>query len=130
MILSSTETVRKSIKWYKKTFFHLFDLAVLNASILYNELTANKHSVGEFQMNLIKQLLNEYHTPEQRNQTGRRSEDANSILRLSARHFPTFLPATESKPNPTKRCIVCIKQKKRKESRYVCGSSRGNSLPQ
>lgn len=120
MMLSTTETVRKSVKWYKKTFFHLFDLAVLNASILYRELTKKDYPVKEFQINLIKQLLRTYHTPEQRNRAGRRPEDADSLLRLSARHFPTFLSATESKPNPTKRCIVCVKNKKRKETRYVC----------
>lgn len=120
MILSSTETVRKSIKWYKKTFFHLFDLAVLNASILYNQLTLKQNPVGEFQINLIKQLLQTYHTPQQRNQSGRRPKGANSLLRLSARHFPALLPATAAKPNPTKRCIVCKKKQKRKESRYIC----------
>lgn len=52
MILSSTETVRKSMKRYKKTFFHLFDLAVLNASIPYNQLNQKKHSVREFQMEM------------------------------------------------------------------------------
>lgn len=39
MILSTTETVRKTIKWYKKTFSHLFHITVLNASILYHQLT-------------------------------------------------------------------------------------------
>lgn len=120
MMLSSTETVRKTLKWYKKTFFHLFDLAVLNSSILHKHLTKGKQSVGEFQNNLIKQILAAYHTPQQRNQCGRRPETANSELRLTARHFPTFLPATESKSNPTRRCIVCTKKQKRKESRYIC----------
>jgi len=63
MMLSSTETVIKSIKWYKKTFSIYLTYPVLNAPILYNQLTQNKHPVREFQINLIKQLLSTYHTP-------------------------------------------------------------------
>jgi len=33
--LSITETVRKSMKWYRKLFFHLIDLCLSNAHALY-----------------------------------------------------------------------------------------------
>ena len=38
MMLSSIELVRKSIKWYKKFFFHMVDLGLLNAHSLYKLL--------------------------------------------------------------------------------------------
>ena len=42
----------------------------------------------------------------------------NASDRYSGRHFPELIPPTECKENPQKRCVVCSKNKKRKESRY------------
>ena len=35
-------------------------------------------------------------------------------------HFPELVPLTQSKENPQKKCVVCTKNKKPKESRYQC----------
>ena len=40
--------------------------------------------------------------------------------RLIGKHFPNFIPATTSKPNPLRRCAFCLKNGKRKESRFWC----------
>ena len=38
--------------------------------------------------------------------------------RLSGHHFPEVIPPTPMKQNPQKRCVVCTRRKRRKESRY------------
>lgn len=42
VILSTLNSTRKTIKWYKKFFFHLLDLAIYNAYILYQNSTGTK----------------------------------------------------------------------------------------
>lgn len=38
MLLSSTECIRKSMKWYKKVFFHLLNCTVLNCYGDYRDI--------------------------------------------------------------------------------------------
>lgn len=47
-ILYTLNFTRKSLKWYKKFFFHLFDLAVYNTFILYNYVTGRNLSLVNF----------------------------------------------------------------------------------
>ncbi|RXM30423.1 PiggyBac transposable element-derived protein 4 [Acipenser ruthenus] len=47
MQISFVDCARKSLKWYKNLFFHLFDMAVLNAFILHK--TASKKKTSHFQ---------------------------------------------------------------------------------
>lgn len=39
MMIGSVESVRKTIKWYKKLFFHLVDVCTLNAYPYYKKAT-------------------------------------------------------------------------------------------
>lgn len=39
MLLSSVECVRKTIKWYKKVFFHIMDMVLLNSHVLHTIVT-------------------------------------------------------------------------------------------
>jgi hypothetical protein len=60
MQMSFNNTCRKSMKWYKKFFFHLLDLSVLNSGILYNSLKETKLKIPEYRLKLIQQLLQTY----------------------------------------------------------------------
>lgn len=48
------------------------------------------------------------------------------LLRITEQHFPEYVPPTEKKLAPTRRCVICSKEKdgnekkKRRESRYYC----------
>lgn len=71
MLLSSVECIRKSIKWYKKLFFHIVDLSMLNAYSMYKTTTGKHLKIADFQIELIKQLLQKYclreNTPKKKN---------------------------------------------------------------
>lgn len=60
MQLSSAECVRKTIKWYKKVFFHLLDLTVLNCCIMYGMKTGKKQNLGQFRVSLIREIIERY----------------------------------------------------------------------
>jgi hypothetical protein len=42
MQISFSESLRKSLKWYKKLFFHLLDISLYNACVLYKLQTGRK----------------------------------------------------------------------------------------
>jgi hypothetical protein len=48
---------RKTIKWWKKLFFHLFDLAVVNAHILHRKSNKKKMLPEMFYEKFAKGLI-------------------------------------------------------------------------
>jgi len=53
MLLSSTECVRRILKWYKKLFFHLIDMSMLNAYFTYKTVTGKHVSLANFQLTFV-----------------------------------------------------------------------------
>ncbi|EFN82711.1 PiggyBac transposable element-derived protein 4, partial [Harpegnathos saltator] len=120
MILSSLHCVRKSTKWYKKYFFHLLDLAIYNAYILYKEANEKIVTFEKFHLLLIKDILREY-PPDRVEAKGGRSHSDDLPFRLTERHFPTSCVTNENRKHSSRRrCAVCTKNNRRSDSRYEC----------
>lgn len=117
MLLSSVECVRKTIKWYKKIFFHLIDLSLLNAYSLYKTVTGNHIPIAQFQIELIRQIIEKYHTDRV---TKPRPSTKDQPSKLIDRHFPAEVPATQSGRLARRRCQLCKKNNKRTDTRYMC----------
>ena len=60
MMISSIDSTRKSIKWYKKLFFHTIDISLLNAHAMYLTQNSAKVPLATFQLAVIRQLLERY----------------------------------------------------------------------
>lgn len=60
MLLSSVECIRKTMKWYKKVFFHLVDLAVTNSHAMYKVKTGSHMSLADFQLELVRQIIEKF----------------------------------------------------------------------
>ncbi|KAJ8927974.1 hypothetical protein NQ314_019500 [Rhamnusium bicolor] len=120
MLLSSTESVRKTIRWYKKVFFHLLDLSILNAHVIYKMKTGENIPLLQFQIKLIKEIVEKYQKFKPRASSSKNiGQDA--PMRLVARHFPSHVEKNEKKNKlMAKRCVVCRKHKIRKETTYKC----------
>jgi hypothetical protein len=56
-MLSYNSFARKTIKWWKKLFFHLFDLVMVNALILHNKSSKKKMSLEIFYEKVTEGLL-------------------------------------------------------------------------
>ena len=78
--LSLSQTIRKTMKWYKKLFFHLVDLSLSNARVLYYQNTKTKLSFSEFRLEVVRGLLN-FEAEEHSFSVG------STYLRLTGRHF-------------------------------------------
>ena len=105
----------RSVKWWKRVFYHLVDLCLVNALILHNSVTGNKQLTQlEFNIQVAKSLLegHENRTPRQRS--------IELPLRLTERPFLEPVPKdTPYGGRPS--CEVCLVRKKgRKQTQYQC----------
>ncbi|UYV62249.1 PGBD5 [Cordylochernes scorpioides] len=100
---------RRTLKWWKKLFFHIFGLTIVNSHIVYNKLTTGqKMPLREYHLAIIERLMEEAGTEildEQPSASG-------SSERLIGKHFLTKIPAT-GKTTIQKRCKVCSDKGKR-----------------
>lgn len=121
--LSDYSTLRKrGKKYYKKIFFHLLDLALWNSFILYTK-SGGTMTPLQYRLAVVEKTMKSY-LSEDKPKPGRPSATLNPV-RLTDRHFPEYLPATEKRQNLT-QCVVCSRvrdcngKKIRRESRYYC----------
>ena len=61
-------TERKTIKWYKKVYFHLVDLGVYNSYIIWKFLDSSRKKIGyqTYLLTLIHEILQENHQERKR----------------------------------------------------------------
>lgn len=119
---------RKQLKWWKKMFFHLFMMSMTNAFIIYRttrpqNLRKYCH-MGKFILAIGKAMGNKGGALFQDQPPAPAPTKAN---RLTGRHFPDKIPATEKKAQPTRICRVCADIAKaatgksgRKETSWWC----------
>lgn len=120
MMMSSIGCIRKTRKWYKKLGFHIIDLFMLNAFYLFRVLKNNKkHSFADFQLNVIRQLLEKNKrliaNTSPAFTSGTQSNPPRSLHIDALAHFPVRIPSGKSQ-----RCKVCATKNKRSHTRYMC----------
>ena len=103
------ECLRKSVRWYRKLFFHLMDITLVNAHIVYEKSGDEKCSLLQFRHTVIHGLLEKY-AMERKLSKGGRPSKTDPPVRLTERHFPTHNPPTAKKKFPSS-----LLQKKRNE---------------
>ena len=109
---------KKMSKWYIKRFRRLLNITVLNCMVIYRANSGQtKRDHFKFRVELVQALLTARGSV--RKFRGHHSTDKN-MPRLLERHFPERIPLTEKKARPTKRCVVCYKNNRRKETVFWC----------
>ena len=116
--LSYYGCIRRSVKWWRKMFFHVLDMIVTNAWILYRYHHMKRGTIGMLSHSKFVSELADYLV-----QPGQRGHEGVSPLiairgnnngRLLGRHFPTPIP-WKARSGNTKRqrkaavrpCYVC-----------------------
>jgi len=107
---------KKTTEWYIKLFRRLLNIAVLNFMVICHANSGQtKIDHFKFRVELVQALLIEHASENVRKFQGHYSTDKN-VPQLVERHFPERIPPTEKKARPTKRCVVCYKNNRRKET--------------
>jgi hypothetical protein len=122
MMIGSTECMRKSLKWYRKFFLHLLDITLLNSHALFNVRTGQNKSIADFQLQLIREIIQKCHVSRQSSKRERPSA-GDQPLRLIERHFPSSVPPTPKKKYPSRYYHVCSNTaigEKMREPVHVC----------
>lgn len=114
--------VRKTMKWYRKVMFHIFQVAALNAFILYS-IDHNDERPPKSYLQFLEGMITEFVFENRVTaiEAVRREPTNETQIRLTGRHYVKNIPSTENKQYPMKRCRVCYhKGIKRKETRFYC----------
>jgi hypothetical protein len=112
---------RKTIKWWKKLFFHLFDLAVVNVHILHSKSSKKKMLLEMFYEKVAEGLIASAGTDIQ--EQGQTRSPAGRLVGTD--HFLYKIPATHAKPEgKTQRlCRVCSEtgksQTRKTETKFI-----------
>jgi len=116
-MLSYYSFERKTIKWWKKLFFRLFDLVVVNAHILHNKTSKKKMSLEIFYEKVAEGLLASAGTKMQ--VQGQTSSPAGRLVGRD--HFLYRVPATRAKMegNSQRSCRVCAEISKRQTGKTI-----------
>lgn len=98
MLLSSTECVRCTMKWYKKLFFHVIDMSLLNAYSAFKTVNGKNIPLADFQLTLVNEIIKKYQnkiksSPNKGKKTNRNVEGR---LNIDERHFPEFIGGTST----------------------------------
>ena len=108
---------KKSVKWWEKLFFHLFDLVVVNSPILRNKTSKKKMSLKIFYENVARGLLTSASTEIQ--VQGQASSPASRLVGRD--NFLYRIPVTHAKLEGESRCScrVCAERSKRQTGNTV-----------
>ena len=105
---------QRTMKWWKKVFFHLFSLSILNAYILYKQRTQSPVLQRTFQRELVKELVRNSGISHSLTPRGRPRRSAEGLTRLQVGgHFPEKILGTGKKSNITRACVVCFPAQKK-----------------
>ena len=117
---------RKQLKWWKKLFFHMFLMAIVNAYILYRE-TRNENQRNNCHLAFFLQKVGEGFAEKG---TALAQNDVSQAVpsnRFLGRHFADRIPPNDKKAHPTRVCKICSEKSKnstgkreRKETVWWC----------
>ena len=106
---------RRSIKWYKKLFFHLLDIATHNAFVIFKTTREPTITSLKFRLRLIDEMLTAA-GPDRAIVRGRPRSlgtDQARLLIPGQNHFPAFNEAGVSGNPKFRQCRVCNAANKR-----------------
>lgn len=112
-------------KYYKKIFRFLLSQSVYNSYVLYKKNNGTLSHLN-FRLQLIERLIEKggMQSSHRYTKTVKTSEN---VIRLTGRHFPSYVPNTLlKKKNPCRLCKVCAQKmncngkRVRRETRFEC----------
>ena len=115
----------RTVKWWRRAFFFLFDAAVVNSYIMYcQQYNGRRLTHEQYRIELAKNLLKSANTPVPSTDPphGPRLQLHNPLSRLTGRHFPGQLEKSAAGHQTQRDCTVCSRRKGRgrKPTTFFC----------
>ena len=104
---------RKSIKWWKRAFFRLIELCIVNAMVIYchknpdiaSKRQAHKYFREALAQELVQDLLDAKENPHNENAGVSAQCQSEELVRVRGKHFPVSQYAKRG------RCVKCVYEK-------------------
>jgi len=125
---------RRSSKWTKKVFMHITHMGLLNAYLIYSKLNpGTRKTHREYLLDVARSLIAGTQVSSRSGSPAverllfvrQRPPHEDPAARLSgimSDHRLTAIPPTNKRKYPSRHCRVCLRHKKRGETRYICSS--------
>ena len=99
----------KGNKWYRKLFFHIFHLCLLNSYILNRKFGTEQMSHQSYREYIANHLISSSLDTSTCRRQRARPETVHQEQRLQGKHFPVKFPlyTNAKRKYPAKRCRVC-----------------------
>ena len=117
----------RTVKWWRRAFLHLLDLAIVNTYVMYCGTPQSGHRLTheQFRIDLAKGLLMSVGincAAEMPRASGSAARSLSPPACLTERHFPGRLSAGEAGKQRQTNCVVCSgkKGRGRKTTTYLC----------
>ena len=104
----------RTLKWWRRAFFHLIEVAIVNAYIMYLTTPCEgwRLTHKEFRIQLAKELLMDTVTDDaEPHSCGPHPKPNPPSFCLTGRHFPAKVGLTPSEHPSQPDCIVCSRKK-------------------
>ena len=101
----------KTVKWWKRLFFHIVNISVMNSYIMYKSVTDHPVSARRFRRDLVKDMVLSVDLEEmpsrRRSMRGRPNAQDQPITRLVGKHYmeKIFVEGGKKK-TPTRSCVL------------------------
>ncbi|XP_022109647.1 piggyBac transposable element-derived protein 4-like [Acanthaster planci] len=113
-LAANHRATRKSLKWYKKLFFYLLDLMLVNSYAVYLAV-GHRLPFLDYRLSLVRELLFDKPLPEYRPQY-----DTPPVTnsRFDGRHFPVDFERTSYGNFRYRRCVFCASNGLRQKTHF------------
>lgn len=123
--LAYNPIIRKTVKWTKKAFMFILNTALFNSFVVFKVLNPGKKiKFSSFLKNIAQNWIEKgYVHSESPGNVSKRVSREDAPMRLSAdmrQHKVVKITSSGNKKFPQKRCRVCKKNGKRKETCFMC----------
>ena len=112
-LMSYYSFLRRSVKWWRKLFVHMFNMLLLNSFVLQKKYATEPLSHEEFRECIVDMLLREGLEGCSINSPACISRRQILDSRLTERHFLSFIPCQRGakRAKPTRPCFLCSQVK-------------------
>ena len=104
--------VCRSVKWWKKLFFHMFNLLLNNAHMLHKKFGVKPIAHDAFLEYIVQYLLNESNG-NATTKVIRKRPDQTTSCRFEGHHYPVHIPKCSGSKIGSKKCSACNFGKKK-----------------
>ena len=128
-ISATCRSVRKHVKWYKKLFFYMIDISLVNTYLIYKKLHQDQKRLtfSMFKIMLARVLLQSAEILDFAKAGRKRLYPTPDHLRAKNGHFLELNPTKSG--SHYKRCAVSLKNGQRKETKYQCDRCKISLCP-